>query len=121
MGFRPLVKRLGLPQALRAAFIMNMFEREPRRGELVLDGMAVTRPARGSGTGSMLLRAVRDFARVEGYETVRLDVVDTNPRARALYERHGFIATETRLFPVLERALGFGSSTTMVLTLTDQP
>lgn len=120
MGFRVLVRSLGLPQAVRAAFIMSLFEREPGDGELLLDGMAVARPARGSGMGSMLLRAVRSFAVAEGFRTIRLDVVDTNPRARALYERHGFVATETRLFPVLGNMLGFGASTTMTLQLPER-
>lgn len=120
MGFRNLVRRLGLPQAIRAGFILSLFDRTAREGELLLDGIAVSRTARGRGIGSLLLQAVGDWAVTEGYRSVRLDVVDTNPRARALYERRGFVVTETRLFPVMRGVLGFGASTTMVLHLTEQ-
>ena len=45
---------------------------------------------------------------------VRLDVVDSNPRARRLYEREGFVPVRTVRTPYLQRAMGFAASTTMV-------
>ena len=55
-----------------------------------------------------------ELAKERGYRTVRLDVIDTNPRARALYEREGFEPVHTESFPALRPVLGFGASTTMV-------
>jgi hypothetical protein len=44
-------------------------------------------------------------------------VVDTNPRARALYEREGFrVISETRM-GVLRHVFGFESAATMVRDL----
>lgn len=120
MGFRGLVRRLGLRQAVRAAFVLGLIERPTREGQLLMDGIAVSRTARGQGIGSLLLQTVADYARSEGYRAVRLDVIDTNERARALYERRGFVATDTQTFPLLRGMIGFESTTTMILDLTPQ-
>jgi len=117
MGLRGLVRRLGLRQATRAALVLGLIERPTRDGQLLMDGIAVSRTARGQGIGSLLLGTVEGFARSEGYRTVRLDVIDTNVRARALYERRGFVATDTTTFRLLGGLLGFESSTTMILDL----
>ena len=52
-----------------------------------------------------------------GFNRVRLDVIDINPRAKKLYERKGFKVVRTEKFPYLRRLLGFGGSTTMELDL----
>jgi [ribosomal protein S18]-alanine N-acetyltransferase len=44
----------------------------------------------GQGTGSALLRALVDEAGRRGHTEVMLEVREDNPRARALYLRHGF-------------------------------
>ena len=49
-----------------------------------------------------------------GYRSVRLDVVDTNGRARALYERLGFVAVRTEKIGPLRHVFGFSAATTMV-------
>jgi ribosomal protein S18 acetylase RimI-like enzyme len=69
------------------------------------------------GVGTKLLDAIVEVAQARGYRQVRLDVVDTNPRARQLYERRGFVAVETKSYPWLRHLLGFSASTTMLLTL----
>lgn len=86
-----------------------------RRGQLLLDGIATDPRARGKGIGSALLEAVSDYARRGVFEQIRLDVVDTNPKARRLYERLGFRAARTVKVPkLLSRKVGFTSSTTMI-------
>jgi RimJ/RimL family protein N-acetyltransferase len=45
---------------------------------------------------------------------VRLDVIDTNPRARALYERKGFVATGEQKLGPLKPVFGFSSATTLI-------
>jgi len=42
------------------------------------------------GVGSALLDAVAREAQARGLKEVRLDVIDSNPRAKALYTRKGF-------------------------------
>ena len=79
-----------------------------------MDGIFVSNRARGKGVGTALLDAVCAEAKARGYSEVRLDVIDTNPRARALYERQGFVATDTQHLGLLRHVFGFKSSETMV-------
>jgi ribosomal protein S18 acetylase RimI-like enzyme len=99
--------------ALRAAFVMALFKRRFRGSQLLLDGISVAPEARGSGIGTKLLDRLKDFAAQEGYATIRLDVIDTNPAARRLYERLGFTPTKTERFGHLRWLLGFSAATTL--------
>jgi ribosomal protein S18 acetylase RimI-like enzyme len=84
----------------------------------LVDGICVASAARGQGIGTALLAALYQEAMARGYRAIRLDVVDTNGRARALYEREGFVATRTDYLGLLRHVFGFASSTTMVRPLS---
>ncbi|RKS71173.1 acetyltransferase (GNAT) family protein [Actinomadura pelletieri DSM 43383] len=92
---------------------LALFTRTPAKGELVMDGICVAAELRGSGIGGMLLREIIAIAAEHACSRIRLDVIDVNPRARALYERHGFIAVRTQQTPFLRGLMGFGAVTTM--------
>jgi len=117
IGYRDLVSQLGFFKGNRAAVVFSLYERQPKPGELVMDGIAVRSDARGMGVGSTLLDEIRKYAEQHGYNRVRLDVIDTNPKAKKLYERLGFEAVKTENFPYLKRFLGFGGVTTMELSV----
>ena len=119
LGARQLLSRLGLLRGARALAVFSLYERTPEPGELVMDGIAVDRRHRGLGIGTRLLDGIVEHARTGGFRTVRLDVIDTNPGARRLYERRGFLPVRSEKFPYLRGLLGFGGSTTMVLRLAD--
>jgi GNAT superfamily N-acetyltransferase len=53
----------------------------------------VHREWRGAGIGAALIKAAVEWARDHGVEMIALSVLDSNPRARALYERVGFNVT----------------------------
>ena len=110
---RELIGRLGPVRGLRAIAILSLLERKPAPGELLMDGIAVDESHRGRGIGSGLLRNVVEYATANGYRSVRLDVIDTNPAAKRLYERLGFVTVRHESFPFLAWLLGFGGSTTM--------
>ena len=57
---------------------------------LRLGGMAVVPEARGSGAAGHLLEALFEEAKARGDEAMTLEVIEQNPRAHALYRRHGF-------------------------------
>jgi ribosomal protein S18 acetylase RimI-like enzyme len=65
----------------------------------------------------MLLGALYREAAERGYRSIRLDVIEDNFRARALYERQGFRAVRTEELGLLRFLFGFASSTTMVRPL----
>jgi len=105
--------------ALWRGTLLGLLEREVDNDRFLMDGLFVAQDARGRGVGTALLQAVTREARLRGYDDVRLDVIDSNPRARALYEREGFQAVgESHLGP-LRLFFGFARTTTMVRS-TDQ-
>lgn len=63
---------------------------------MIVDGISVRPDMRGSGIGAALIEALCHTARRRGYGQLRLDVVAENTRARALYERIGFVVTHRR-------------------------
>ncbi|MEU2560996.1 GNAT family N-acetyltransferase [Streptomyces longispororuber] len=112
-GVKDVLSAYGPVRGLPRLALLALFERTPAAGELVMDGIAVDAAHRGAGIGGMLLREVAAVAAEAGCRRVRLDVIDVNPRARALYERHGFTAVRTEQTPYLRRLMGFGAVTTM--------
>jgi ribosomal protein S18 acetylase RimI-like enzyme len=91
--------------------------REVDNDRFLIDGICVAKAYRGKGVGSRLLAALYQEAGERGYGAVRLDVVQENWRARALYERQGFRAVRTEKLGMLRFLFGFASSTTMVRSL----
>lgn len=91
--------------------------REVDNHRFLVDGICVARAHRGKGIGTRLLGALSDEAAQRGYASIRLDVVKDNWRARALYERQGFLPTRTEQLGLLRFLFGFASSTTMVRPL----
>ncbi len=62
-----------------------------RTGRILrLGGMAIVPEARGSGAAARLLEALFDEAKARGDTAMTLEVIEQNPRAHALYRRHGF-------------------------------
>ncbi len=108
----PYVKAYGPFSGSFRLLLLALADRGKQPGVMLMDGIAVDATMRGRGLGTQLLQAVIDFARAQGYTAVRLDVVDTNPRARQLYERVGFEAVATHRYDFLKR-LGFTASTEM--------
>lgn len=95
-------------------WLLWALSREVDNDRFLVDGICVAREQRGRGIGSLLLAALYDEAAERGYRSIRLDVIQDNWRARALYERHGFLATRTEELGILRHLFGFAASTTMV-------
>ena len=113
-SFREIAEVYGALGGAWRGLALSLLERPVQPGVLLMDGVCVERDARGRGVGSALLSAVKAEARSRGCGQVRLDVIDTNARARALYEREGFVATETAALGPLRLLFGFRSVTTMI-------
>ncbi|MFV8132882.1 GNAT family N-acetyltransferase [Streptomyces syringium] len=108
-----VLRAYGHLRGLHRLLLLALFERHPAPGQLVMDGIAVDPGLRGRGVGSLLIEEVAAVAAEQDRREIRLDVIDTNPRARALYERRGFTAVRTERTPYLRGLLGFGAVTTM--------
>ncbi|QDG75200.1 GNAT family N-acetyltransferase [Labrenzia sp. PHM005] len=112
-GLSDMMAVYGVLGGLWRGLVLDLLERDPEPGLLLMDGIFVSPDARGLGIGTALLEAVCGTAAAKGCSKVRLDVIDTNPRARALYERCGFAAIETDETGPLKHVFGFSSATRM--------
>jgi ribosomal protein S18 acetylase RimI-like enzyme len=102
--------------AWRSAALWSLTN-EVDNDRFLIDGIAVTKAARGLGIGTGLVEALCDEGAARGYASIRLEVIDTNWRAKALYERLGFMAVKTERMGPLRHLFGFSAATTMVRPL----
>ncbi len=107
----------GVVGGLWRAPLLSLLERPVEPGVLRMDGICVAPAARGRGVGTALLGAIKIEARRQGLPAIRLDVIDTNPRARALYERQGFVVQGHEDIGSLRHLFGFRHSTRMQFNL----
>ncbi|PUB15481.1 GNAT family N-acetyltransferase [Yoonia sediminilitoris] len=114
-GTFPDMRRVyGWTSAALRGLLIAALERDVENKRFLMDGLFVAADARGKGVGTALLQELYAEARRRGYTQVRLDVVDTNKRARALYEQEGFEAIGTRKLGILRYIFRFNAATTMV-------
>ncbi|WP_229070123.1 GNAT family N-acetyltransferase [Actinoplanes sp. DH11] len=113
LTWRRLRDELGRAAAARAWLTLAPLDRREHDGVLTLDGICVSADRRGRGIGSALLDRVAEHAARHGRRWVQLSVVDTNPRAEALYRRHGFRVVEEGSVGALRRLYGFERYRTM--------
>ena len=112
-GLRDLGRAFGWVSCLWRAPLLALLERDIQSDVLQMDGICVAQEARSMGIGTALLAAIEKVARARGLGALQLDVIDTNPRARAPYRQRGFEPmSEERLGP-LKWVFGFASSTKM--------
>lgn len=116
-GFDDLRAVYGTFGALWRAAFLAALERDVENERFLMDGIFVHADARGKGVGTALLEAVCDEAAARGYSQIRLDVIDVNQRAKALYERRGFAPSKVTRLGLLRYVFGFAASTTMVRQL----
>ena len=90
--------------------------------ELYVDGVAVADDMRGNGIGSRLFELLEKKATKNNIRKISLEVIDSNPRARALYERLGFVITKKQsIWPLnLFIKFTFRSATLMVKMMGQQ-
>lgn len=112
--FRSMVTTYGTFGAIWRTALLSLLERDVENTRFLMDGIFVTENARGQGVGSALLKSIITEATRRGYCEVRLDVVDTNPRARELYARSGFEVFGTQNIGLLRHVFGFNAATTMI-------
>ena len=113
MTYKTILSELGFVKGNWAAFILSFYENSSIPTDLRLDSIAVSGKFRGKGIGSILLDSVAEYAKENHYERILLDVIDTNPRAKKLYESKGYKTIKQEPFPYLRWLLNFGGTTTL--------
>ncbi len=117
----------GTPDEMRASYgifggtwrarLLGFLSDEIDNENFPLDGLCVVDDRHGQGIGSALMGAIAAEARLRGYGAVRLDVIDGNTRAQALYHRLGFVETRRAEIGLLRHIFGFRAAVTMVRQL----
>jgi ribosomal protein S18 acetylase RimI-like enzyme len=111
--FGDMQQTYGFWGAVWRVLLLSLLERDLEDGVCQMDGIFVSAEARGKGVGTALLEAVSDHARQSGARVVRLDVIDINPRAEALYRRRGFKPLKRERTGPFKWVFGFESALKM--------
>lgn len=83
--------------------------------QLLMDGIAVDENFRGHGIGKLLFDKLEEFAKTNNLTSIKLDVIDENPRAKKLYEKIGFKAVKYKKMNfVISKLIGVSGVTTMI-------
>jgi len=98
--------------AWRAA-LLNLLVHDTENAGFVLEGICVVQAERSKGVGTRLLEALLEEGKARHQICASLEVADSNPRARALYQRHGFEPVGTQKLGLLRFVFGYASSTKM--------
>lgn len=119
MNFGGLKRHFGKIGAIWRGLVLSLLMRQPAAHILLMDGIFVAERARGQGIGTLLLSAIKRKAKEQGCIYVRLDVINTNPKAQQLYEREGFRAVSVRKLGPLRHLFGFQHATTMMAEISE--
>jgi ribosomal protein S18 acetylase RimI-like enzyme len=98
-SFTEITRIYGL-ETIRATlyFLTNLLD-DIQPNQLHLEVIAVDKKQRSKGIGTKLLLSTIEFAKQESFSQVRLEVINTNPKAKKLYEKIGFIKIKDRKIP----------------------
>lgn len=69
----------------------------PTKHVICLHNLAVADEQQGNGIGQQVIQHFIEQERLKGTSTVCLDVAETNPRAKVLYQRLGFVERHKRI------------------------
>jgi len=108
-----------LKGVFKALVLALLFYRQPgNKFQIQMDGIAVKEGNRGRGIGKQLFTELEKFARQTGMNSIKLDVIDENPKAKRLYENIGFVTTKYSKIPqFIYKLIGVSGVTTMVKNL----
>ena len=94
-GLMDFVRNAGFFRSLWTLPILGAMEHASAADELYIEMIAVSPEARGKGVGRALMQEAEQRCRKLGKNRLTLQVVDTNPRAKKLYEEMGFRTIKT--------------------------
>lgn len=100
-SFKKIISVYGILGGVLKAIALSMLGYKSKDNEIYIEAIVVSKFARGQGIGTKLLDAIFQFAREKEYKTVSLQVIDTNSKAKELYERLGFrVVKRIKTWPI---------------------
>ncbi len=116
ISFSNFIEQFGVFKGLLKGIVswIIFYRKAAPQDELLMDGIAVDERFRGQGIGSQLFDALFEWTKENDYKAVHLDVIDENPKAKALYTRLGFEETSYEKIPhFIEKLIGVSGITHM--------
>jgi ribosomal protein S18 acetylase RimI-like enzyme len=105
------IRELGLLRGLLAFLVFNNISpTKPLSDEMYIAVLVVDASMRGKGIGSLLMQSAFEIAQKNQCTAVVLDVANTNPDARRLYERLGFKLVRTIELKYLPKWISSGAT-----------
>lgn len=88
-SLKTMTRIYGISGIIRMVGLALLYH-QTKTDEVYVDGIAVHPEMRGKGVGTKLLEVLESKALEKRMKMITLDVIDINPKAKALYERLGF-------------------------------
>ncbi len=121
-SLKTMIRTYGLSGGILRMAGLALIHHATRPDELYVDGVAVAHDMRGQGIGTHLFELLERVAIRKGIRMISLEVIDTNPRAKALYEHMGFLAVKQQTLWPLNWFLKFPfRSATLMVKKIGQP
>jgi len=112
-SFSQMVRKYGFFSSLFRFLLLILMNYDIKPNELHLDGIAVSPNKRGQGIGSRLISEFENYAGQRNIQLISLEVINTNPDAKKLYNRLGFKEIKSSSVWPFTKIFGFSSSTLM--------
>ena len=109
ISFGYLAREFNFFRALLIRYVYGFKTAKIKEGVIRVDSIAVAQDARGKGVGTALLNEIFEYAREKGYREIKLEVINTNPEAKKLYERLGFKSVKEIRYGFITKRAGFTS------------
>ncbi len=100
MSLQNIVNVYGIFSGIPKALALSQLEHKTDKNDIYIEAVAVSESARGQGVGTKLFEALFAYAAEHKFSSITLQVIDTNPKAEALYKRLGFeIIKRSQIWP----------------------
>jgi len=117
ISFHSMIKLFGfIKGSIKYVQMSVIFYRNPdHKKQMLMDGIAVGETNRGKGIGRLLFAELEQFAKTNNITSIKLDVIDENPRAKKLYESIGFSPSKyTKVPRCISKIIGVSVVTSMI-------
>lgn len=114
MDIKALKDKYGFGALLRAIFLGKALNYDPPAGEAYIDNISVAEDSRGQGVGTLLMDYAKEQAKKNNCNSISLYVTDENPRAKKLYEKHGFTVKSHKSYKWMKKTAGISGGSLMV-------
>jgi ribosomal protein S18 acetylase RimI-like enzyme len=113
---KTMMRLYGILGGILRMCVLIILDHRTCTDELYVDGVAVAREMRGKGIGTHMFELLERKASKNGTRIISLEVIDTNIKAKVLYERLGFVAVKSQTLWPLNLILNFpfNSSSLMI-------